>query len=404
MARAKQLAADAGKRAEVLALLRAAKEQPEEDAPRLILADWLEDHGAEEARARAELIRVQCRLEHLAEGAAERGALLNREHELLDRYGAAWRQAFSIRGISVTYRRGLLYLKLSSQAFLAQSRQRLAGTEVWGWVEGVCLVHRYRRWPVEILQAPALADVFALDVSQTSAKDHGVKALAASPRVAHLTFLGLNRTYLGWRGAEALNSPHLARLRTLRLARNYLGLRGVTALASAEHLAGLTSLDLSVNNLGNDEAKRFATYCCLTRLTSLHLHHNRIGPPGARALVAAASLARLTQLDLSHNAIRDAGALALAQSPHLTGLTDLDLTSNGIGPRGAQALAASPGLANLTRLELSLNALGDEGARALAASPYLNRLVALEVWGNSISKEGARLLRDRFGAAVLLDE
>ena len=33
---------------------------PEDDAPRLIFADWLEDHGQPE---RAELIRLQCRLE-----------------------------------------------------------------------------------------------------------------------------------------------------------------------------------------------------------------------------------------------------------------------------------------------------------------------------------------------------
>src|SRR2546426_542629 len=36
--------------------------QPDDDAPRLILADWLEDHGDEHTAARAEFIRLQSEL------------------------------------------------------------------------------------------------------------------------------------------------------------------------------------------------------------------------------------------------------------------------------------------------------------------------------------------------------
>src|SRR4051794_12921603 len=41
-------------------LLAAICDQPEDDAPRLVYADWLEEHGQADDRARAELIRVQC--------------------------------------------------------------------------------------------------------------------------------------------------------------------------------------------------------------------------------------------------------------------------------------------------------------------------------------------------------
>lgn len=41
------------------ALLAAIREHPEEDTPRLMYADWLEEHGE---RERAEFIRVQCEL------------------------------------------------------------------------------------------------------------------------------------------------------------------------------------------------------------------------------------------------------------------------------------------------------------------------------------------------------
>ena len=48
--------------ADLVALIDAVKESPDDDAPRLVLADWLEEHGGDEGRARAELIRTQCGL------------------------------------------------------------------------------------------------------------------------------------------------------------------------------------------------------------------------------------------------------------------------------------------------------------------------------------------------------
>ena len=45
-------------RPELLALLRVCKDNLEEDAPRLVLADWLAEHGDEHDAARAELIRL----------------------------------------------------------------------------------------------------------------------------------------------------------------------------------------------------------------------------------------------------------------------------------------------------------------------------------------------------------
>src|SRR5262249_13693537 len=44
------------------ALVRAIAEQPEEDTPRLALADWLDEQGGEANVARAEFIRIQVEL------------------------------------------------------------------------------------------------------------------------------------------------------------------------------------------------------------------------------------------------------------------------------------------------------------------------------------------------------
>ena len=51
------------------ALFRAILDEPEDDAPRLVYADWLEEHGD---GARAEFIRVQCELAVLPPEPAQR--------------------------------------------------------------------------------------------------------------------------------------------------------------------------------------------------------------------------------------------------------------------------------------------------------------------------------------------
>jgi uncharacterized protein (TIGR02996 family) len=101
-------------RPEVLALLREAKESPEDDTPRLVLADWLDEHGDPD---RAEFIRLQLRL---APGSAlrakERNALQHRSTELLDRHGGAWMGPLWRFWLSpVVWHRGLLAVGLTKR-------------------------------------------------------------------------------------------------------------------------------------------------------------------------------------------------------------------------------------------------------------------------------------------------
>jgi uncharacterized protein (TIGR02996 family) len=74
---------------QVVALLQSIKEAPEDDGPRLVLADWLEDHGG---HGRAEFIRTQLRLAPGAPqlGAADERTLKLRASGLLDENGGDW--------------------------------------------------------------------------------------------------------------------------------------------------------------------------------------------------------------------------------------------------------------------------------------------------------------------------
>src|SRR4051794_8966487 len=68
-------------------LLRAVLDDPDDDAPRLVYADWLDDHGAHD---RAEFIRVQIELARLPQGDPGRPALQVREGALLAPNREAW--------------------------------------------------------------------------------------------------------------------------------------------------------------------------------------------------------------------------------------------------------------------------------------------------------------------------
>jgi uncharacterized protein (TIGR02996 family) len=92
------------------AFLQDILEHADDDAPRLIYADWLDEHGGPAGQERAEFIRVQCELSRLGPEDPRRCLLETRERQLLDRNWPAWDAVFvgvSLRGDwSWDYRRG----------------------------------------------------------------------------------------------------------------------------------------------------------------------------------------------------------------------------------------------------------------------------------------------------------
>jgi uncharacterized protein (TIGR02996 family) len=121
---------------EVAPLLRAAKEEPEADAPRLVLADWLEDHGE---AARAELIRLELEIARLAQDDPRVDALVKRQGDLLRRHKAEWLGPFLGVAADVKFRRGLLHVTISCRRCSASSLHRQRVLPAWEWIEGLDL-------------------------------------------------------------------------------------------------------------------------------------------------------------------------------------------------------------------------------------------------------------------------
>jgi uncharacterized protein (TIGR02996 family) len=382
------------------AFLEAIREQPDDDGPRLVYADWLDDHGQPD---RAEFIRVQCERARGAEGPRAE-VLIQRARELLEARWEEWvgplREAvrstkahfaeawltggFHPDGLS-RFRRGFVdTLTLGAEDFLARTG---ALTRL------VPLRHLGLRGAGRCASALAEAS-YLLGVETLSFVDYfdspltagGARALAASPHLGQLRTLYLYRNDIGDAGLEALVvAPWLDGLQALDVTDAGLTAVGVRALAESPRVPRLGALWLGGNSFGGENVLGILTVSRLwPGLHTLGLNNSGIDPERLAAL-AAAPAGNLRKLDLADNHLGARGAQRLAEAACLGTLTALNLSSCRLGDEGAEVLARSPHLAALRTLDLGSNRITDRGARALADSPHLRRLQRLLLADNEIS-------------------
>ena len=107
--------------------IREIAENPTDDIPRLVFADWLEEHGDE----RGEFIRVQCQLAKLDEFDPQRYDLESRELQLIRQRSKGWARPFRGLAKSWTYRRGLVDgIRIDTQTFLNHKDELFANAPI----------------------------------------------------------------------------------------------------------------------------------------------------------------------------------------------------------------------------------------------------------------------------------
>lgn len=439
-------------------LLTAIIARPEDDAPRLAYADWLDRQGGAANKDRAEYIRLEIDLARIGSAAPstpELQAHRKRSRELFAKHYREWFPAFV--GRTNLLRRGRPYIefKRGFPALMHVQTSKLleVGEELFGlapitFVDFRSVTDGLLR---KLVQAPWIAQLRKIELDSASGRALDWAPLADCPYLGHLHELILYQGTLTLQGAARLAKENpCRRLRRLRLSSlslsddavrrlfagpaftsleeldfggDQLTLKGAQTVAAAPALKRLKSLRISSHPLpGIAKVIAKATFwpaiqhlevrrCALgdaglrdlinggpSRLKTLRLDNNDITAVGIRSLAESRLLRTLTALGLWGNEIGDAGLSALARSPNAKQLRKLDLFGCKFGAEGMQALAASPNLARLLELHIGGNNLGAQEAKVFAASPYLGNLTKLQI--GYMTAAGRKHLKGRFGNIV----
>lgn len=379
-----------------LFLLAKVKEDPENDLPRLALADWLQKQGESDRPA---FIRASCELARLHEHDPRREHL---QHEV-NRTSSSLRTPAVGRVLQRnvwTVDRGMVRIACLLSVLAHRNLEEAAAAEPlgWAWVDGVSISELVGGSPELVPEWPLLADLNQLGLFIRGLTRTHLAALASSPRVGRLTDLLVSESSLGTEGAQALASGPLPRQLTRLTLGIGLGPAGMEVLMTVS-MPRLQRLTLDGNELGPEGAVALAAARWLRGLTHLSLAGCQIGDVGAQSL-ATSALSKVVSLNLSDNEIGDEGAAALASAPWLFNVTDLNLANNAIGNAGAAALASSPALSGLRELNLANNRLREPGQRALLSSPSFGGLFYLGLRGNRVGSRAGTRLRNRFAERV----
>jgi uncharacterized protein (TIGR02996 family) len=317
-------------------LIEAIRAAPEDDAARLVYADWLSERGD----AMGEMIAIACRKKRTPA-----------QTKVLTRLQAEVEQGLKKLGVDdVRWERGFVR-----------------------WIQ-IAAFKLVKNLDAVFAAAPLVSDLRVFDANAAR-----LATLVGSPHMRGIVRLSVHSKYegpVGGKGAAALAaSPHVAGLRALRcdghLGGWNLGPLGVKALLAPGRL----------------------------RLAALSLSTNRIGDRGVAALAASPFLATIERLRLDDCEIGDAGVRALAESKHAGALRVLALGGafNGVRVDGFRALGESKKLARLEIVDLKWSShIGDDALRALLDAKRLPALRAIDASGTRASRRVLAELKRRF--------
>lgn len=356
--------------------------RPDDDGPRLVYADWMDDLGD---HPRAEFVRTQLALARLSDPDRRRPALADREQQLLARFAPTWAAPLAGLATAPVFRRGFVHaVNQTARQFLTRGADLFALAPV----RSLHLLDLGGHHDA-VFDSPFLARLAGLTVFAQYQGEPLAAAVAECGHLRALRRLDLGRNEIRCDGLQRLaDSPHLGRLEELDLASNEIDGRGVRYAAERATWPELRQLELADNLLGAAAVERLVLSVRLPKLHKLGLSGNRLWSYQRDSLPERTSLLRVPVLDLRNNGLTADGLRVLLTGAG--GVRDLDLSRNLLRDEGAALLANADVLNGLRSLKLAANQLGDDALRALAASPHLGRLAALDVSNNPVGDDGVR--------------
>jgi uncharacterized protein (TIGR02996 family) len=366
-------------------LLRAAFRDPDDDTPRLVFADYLEENDQPD---RAALIRYQCEQARLKPNAArykELTALVKPLVAKLKKHVEPLPE-----GMSYQFRRGFVTLDAHVNHFgdVGSLPARFTALFRDGWIETLSMYVYYDVAQTGIV--PLLEHVGTLDASRYPIPDEALLSLVAetvhartSGRLARIKVHKDNRKLL-----DRLLSAHPGEAgvpeRDLEPDRTHYGLnpRMFDLLLRAGRLSGARELSLTCASgapLGDAQVAALLT-ADLGRLRRLRLENWVLTRAGVEALANSPALARLTELDLAACELGAGAAARLAAATGLRSVETLRVTERQLTDAGVEALARSQSFPNLTTLDLRFNDdLTARGVAAVLAAKHFPKLTVVSL-------------------------
>jgi hypothetical protein len=217
----------------------------DDDGPRLVYADWLEEQGD----PYGEFIRLQCERFRLPEGEqARRQQLTERLAELQNRHDERWRSRLPrLPGVRWReYRRGFVVgIDVDTADRFLQNAAAIFESAP---IEAVWFSALDVDGSAQLADSPYLQKVLVLKNHGVPTRDEGVAALVQSPYISKLRRLFLNGNGLTDVGAESIaRSSQLSTLQTLFLTNNQISDAGALALARSTRLPRVREIYLAAN-------------------------------------------------------------------------------------------------------------------------------------------------------------
>jgi uncharacterized protein (TIGR02996 family) len=350
-------------------LLATIWDEPHNDVPRLVYADWLEEHGGEEELARAELIRAQCELTHLPGDDPRFDMLGDRVASIRSRWESAWWQRMPPGCNKGHFDRGFPVPDLGERSLkklVRQNEKLLKFAPLWRCHDRV--------------SGPDL------DVLLPWPFLHRLQMFALRPPLPD-----------GWFNRLA-SSPNLRNVSELVLLHCDVTQEALHVLLDAWAERSLVFL---AGNISSEGVRTLVDHPATAHLRYLKVDGRAFGPDSAKALASGRYPSNLFYLAV-FGPFGDTGLAHLLAWPGLCRLRYLSAMGAGLSDDAIASLANAPAVKNLRSLNLGGNQIGEAGAAALADSPYLERLRDLFLHNNPLCQSaGARSrLRSRFGELV----
>jgi uncharacterized protein (TIGR02996 family) len=413
------------------ALTRAVAAAPEDDLPRLVFADWLEEH---DEPAHAAFVRAQVELAATPPWEPFAVRLRHREPDLVT--GAPWWYALPrVNGYGLewhpdyAFRRGFAWglivrdvamffaeaARLFDAAPVGQLHLPSATLDQWKhfaaqpWLPRVKSIHFYgTRTPIEpvrVLCGSPLAtglEEIVFEASSRAGMPEVVRGLMRSPLGRRLKSLELRAgpdepdellEAIGY----ADPAPRLERLALVTMGAGY---ERPARLYESPVLERLTTLEL----VNIPEAWLPSSFNRLPGLTRLRAVECRMDGSHAATLSHSSAAAELRSVDLSNNPLEVWPALQTDPVlGGLIGLRSLNLQRTMLRDETLYDwLTRSAFWPNLVELDLRDNQITAVGVNHLTAVPAPPELTAVLLGGNPLSDAAAGKLRDHFGERVIL--